>query len=42
MMELNPTWIALTSLFFDGDVNCKIEVQDYTYPLGNKPYHEGY
>lgn len=42
MMELKPKWIALTSLFFDGDVNCKIEIQDYTQPLADKPFRETY
>lgn len=42
MMELNPKWIALTSLFFDGDVNCKVEIQDYTQPLEDKPFREIY
>lgn len=42
MMELEPKWIALTSLFFDGDVNCKIEIQDYTQPLAGKLFRETY
>jgi SAM-dependent methyltransferase len=26
MLKLDPTWVGLTSLFFDGDVSCRIEV----------------
>jgi SAM-dependent methyltransferase len=29
MTKLNPKWIALTSLFYDGPLSCTIEVQDY-------------
>lgn len=42
MISLNPKWIGITSLFFAGDVNCKIEVQDYTLPLGRQKYKETY
>jgi SAM-dependent methyltransferase len=42
MVSLNPKWIALTSLFYDGEVNCKIETQDYTRPLNNYPYKEAF
>ena len=38
MLELDPTWIGLTSLFFDGDVSCRIEVQDYPTPISGMPY----
>jgi hypothetical protein len=40
MVELKPKWIAITSLFFDGDVSCEIKVHDYTTPLSGKPYRE--
>lgn len=40
MMELGPRWIALTSLFFDGPVNTRIEIQDYSRPGTAKPYRE--
>lgn len=40
MMGLQPKWIALTSLFFEGDVNAKIEIQDYTTPVRGKPCRE--
>lgn len=29
MLKLNPEWIALSSLFYDGLVDCKIEVSEY-------------
>lgn len=29
IMKLNPKWIALTSLFHDGLVDCKIETQEF-------------
>lgn len=42
MAQLKPEWIALTSLFFERDVDCKIIVRDYTLPLAEKPYRESY
>jgi hypothetical protein len=42
MDGLNPDWIAITSLFYDGEVNFKIEVQDYTCPVAGQPYEEGF
>lgn len=27
--RLNPRWIALTSLFYEGDISCKIEVNEH-------------
>lgn len=42
MVSLNPKWIGATSLFFDGNINCNIEIQDYTEPLGGKKYKETY
>lgn len=29
MIKLNPKWIALSSLFYDGLVDCKIEIKEY-------------
>jgi ubiquinone/menaquinone biosynthesis C-methylase UbiE len=29
MIALNPDWIALTSLFYDGLIDCKIEVKEF-------------
>lgn len=42
MAELKANYVAITSLFYDGDINCKISVQDYTLPIGNKPYREAF
>lgn len=42
MMELKPEWIAVSSLFFEGKVNARIEIQDYSLPLAGKPYREAY
>src|SRR3989338_8826 len=42
MMQLNPEWIALTSLFYEGSVTCTIQVQDNTRPVGEKPYRQCY
>ena len=42
LMALNPKWIALTSLFFDGEINARIEIQDYTSPKRGKPYREAF
>lgn len=42
MVELNTSWIAMTSLFFDGNLNCTIQVQDYNEPVAGKPYAEYY
>lgn len=35
--SLNTKWIALTSLFFDGNVNCKIELDEYNRGIDNEP-----
>jgi ubiquinone/menaquinone biosynthesis C-methylase UbiE len=29
IVKLNPNWIALTSLFFDGLINCKVEIEEF-------------
>jgi hypothetical protein len=42
LIELEPKWIGLTSLFFEGDINCTIAAQDYTEPIGGKDYKETY
>jgi hypothetical protein len=42
MANLRPDWIALTSLFYDGEVDIKVEIKDYTKPRKNIPYVEGY
>jgi SAM-dependent methyltransferase len=42
MAELKADWITITSLFYEGDVNCKITIQDYDVPLARKPYKEAF
>ena len=37
MSSLDADWIALTSLFYDGDVNCKIELEEYNHSINEKP-----
>jgi ubiquinone/menaquinone biosynthesis C-methylase UbiE len=32
IIKLNPNWISLTSLFYDGLVDCKIEIQEFLNP----------
>ena len=32
ILKLNPNWVALTSLFYDGLVDCKIEIQEFDSP----------
>ena len=39
---LNPEWIAITSLFFEGEVDTKIEVRDFTKPKNGSSYTEGF
>ncbi|MDQ3756596.1 MAG: class I SAM-dependent methyltransferase [Actinomycetota bacterium] len=40
MAALRSEWVALSSLFYDGPVNTRIEIQDYTTPLDGKPFKE--
>ncbi len=42
MISLGPRWIALTSLFYDGPVNAKIEIQDLTSSTAERPYRESF
>lgn len=42
MFELNPKWIALSSLFYDGMIDCKIEVTDYNSINLNGEYRKCY
>jgi SAM-dependent methyltransferase len=42
MLELDPNWVGLTSLFFDGDVSCRIEVQDRANPKPGMPFRESF
>ncbi|MEJ0034118.1 MAG: class I SAM-dependent methyltransferase [Bacteroidota bacterium] len=42
MSALGAGWIALTSLFFDGDVNCRIELDEYNKGIDNAPKNTFY
>jgi SAM-dependent methyltransferase len=42
MTGVGAEWIALTSLFFDGDINCWVRLHDYSRPVTGKPYRESY
>lgn len=37
MASLNSGWIALSSLFFDGNVNCKIDLEEYNSGIDHEP-----
>ncbi len=36
MAKANPEWIAMTSLFFEGKVECEIKLVDHTVIINNK------
>jgi SAM-dependent methyltransferase len=40
--ELDANWIAMTSLFYEGELNCTIQIKDYSKPIGDKKYSEYY
>lgn len=42
MAAMRPRWMALTSLFYDGPVNTRIQVQDYSKPVEGKPYKDAF
>ena len=42
MAGLGPRWIAVTSLFFEGEVEYRIEVRDYKRPKAGKAYEDSY
>lgn len=42
LVELNPDWIAISSLFYDGDIEYTNKVRDYYRPTGDKEYCEMY
>jgi SAM-dependent methyltransferase len=42
MLALRPKWLALSSLFFPGNIECKIQVRDYSDPLISRPCKEEY
>jgi len=40
MAKLNSKWIALTSLFYDGEISCKIEINDYAFTMEGRECKE--
>lgn len=42
LASLDPKWIGLTSLFYEGDVNCRIEIEDHTIRTSEKGYGEAF
>lgn len=42
MAELKADWVAITSLFYEGNVSCKAVIRDYTVPVGDKSYKESF
>lgn len=40
IVQLNPEWIAATSLFYDGPVDATIKTSDYSRPIGDLPCTE--
>lgn len=39
---LNPEWIAISSLFYEGDIEYIIKIKGYYRPSANKEYEEAY
>ena len=42
MAAIDPRWIAITSLFFDGPVDARISIQDYSKPMDDKPFKDAF
>jgi len=42
MAKLNPKWIALSALFYDGEVSCTIQMKDFTTPKPGRPFRESF
>lgn len=42
LANLNPDWIAISSLFYDGDIEYTNKVRDYYRPSADKEYEEFY
>lgn len=42
LCSLESKWMALSSLFYEGPVDCRIEIKDYSQPLPGKPYKEAF
>ncbi len=42
LAKLKPDWIAISSLFYEGDIEYIVKVKDYYRPSGSKEYGEAY
>ncbi|EWY42820.1 hypothetical protein N825_00975 [Skermanella stibiiresistens SB22] len=42
MARLCPSWIAMSSLFFEGEVAATVQIQDYTSPVEGKDHSASY
>lgn len=42
MIKLNPKWIMITSLFYDGPVDAKIIIKDYSRSMGKYNYRSSH
>lgn len=42
IIKMNPNWMLFTSLYYDGPVDTKIQIKDYTRNMGNKKYRTSY
>ena len=40
LIDLNPEWVAATSLFYNGPVDATIVTKDYSRPIGGVPFTE--
>lgn len=39
LMDLDPDWLGINSLFFDGDIECSTLIRDYTYTPAKEYYY---
>ena len=42
MINLNPKWILITSLYYDGPVDAKIKIIDFSRSMGNHNFRSSY
>lgn len=42
LIKLNPEWIAITSLFYEGNIDYTIKLKEYDYKTDEKDYTECY
>ena len=42
LAALDVGWIAATSLFYEGDIDCTIQVRDYTTPASGQAFRDTY